>query len=239
MKRIIQLWTCTLVTAALISAPLLADELHIRHKPFNGTMVGSCRESAALRVDLKGLCEALDLKLQAKDHGYFVEGATATVQADKVAVGQTSLSFTREGEQALVNLKEFLDAVGGRMTFSPDTGILDVVLPKKTGPAGSDWGTASAYYKLIFFGTDSAPAAKHFKPILKQVEKDSKTPVVWVDTNQTHSDNYINYIHFFQGNMIPHTVLVSQDGKVWKRWTGSIPLGKFATEVKSIVSKPR
>jgi hypothetical protein len=33
--------------------------------------------------------------------------------------------------------------------------------------------------------------------------------------------------------------LISQDGKVWKRWTGSIPLGKFATEANAVTKIPR
>lgn len=234
----------SLAAILALSLPVSADELRVRHRVYKGTVTGKGHEPTQLQVDIQEISKALELKCKKLGDGYWVATPTnseppTTVGAGMVQVGNQTVNFTPDGDKAMVNLKDLSDALEGKLVYNKDTEILDFYVVGKPEATAAGWGSASSHYRILFFGNDSAPACKHFRPSLKQYEKDSKTPVIWIDTAKTNSDDYRNFIHYFQGNMIPHTVLISRDGKVWKRWTGSIPLGKFATEANNIIKIPR
>ena len=248
--RTIALTAMTLATTMALTNTAIAEELRVRQQVYRGTVTGKVHEVRQVNVDLQEICKALRLPCQKIGDGYWIPVTRASdtpgtapthIKAGTVQIsdGKHSLALVADGDKAMVNLKELSDALEGKLVYNKDTEILDFYLLAKVEATAAGWGAASSHYRLLFFGNDTAPACKHFKPSLKQYEKDSKTPVIWIDTAKTNSDDYRNFIHYFQGNMIPHTVLISRDGKVWKRWTGSIPLGKFATEANSIIKIPR
>ena len=219
-----------------------ADELYIRNKPFKGSIQGVGHDASHLRVDAGPAVEAMGLTVTEIEGNWVVAkgGQVPALPAGvkgkgKLYVGGKELPFVADGRIRYVVLQDLGKLLGARFVYNKDTGILDVSMTGQSTP--DNWGGASASYRLVYFGTDKAPACRHFHPLLAQFEKDSKIPVVWIDTEKPTANLYKNYIKYFEGTQIPHTVLVNSGGKAVKRWTGSIPLGKFSAEVRSLTRK--
>ena len=221
------------------------DSFYIRNKPFKGDLIGTGHDPAKLRVELTSVVRALGLRLTEIEGNWFISNNnSAPVQAPgtgKLYVGHTELAFVREGERRFVNLGDLGQLIGARFLFNKDLGVLDMDLGGSTGDGGTglEWGAGSSVpFRLIYFGNDQvAPASRHFRPTLRKIEKDTKVPVIWIDTEKSSSDLYRAFIKYFEGNQIPHTVLVSNQERVLKRWTGSVPYGKFVSELKAATKK--
>lgn len=240
-----------MIGSAMLASCLTAsanDRFYIRNKPFKGSVVGIGHDPANIRIELKAACEALGIVLTEINGNYEISSVGRVpalppgVQGTgHLYVGVRELAFTRDDGRMYVNLKELGTLIGAEFVYNRELDTLDMSMTRysRNGVDNTNWGTAAnSPYKLIYFGNDKvAPASKHFRPILQQIEKDSHVPVVWVDTEQPSSDVFLAYIHFFDGNQIPYTVLVNPQDKVVLHWTGSIPYNKFIIQLRGAVKR--
>lgn len=149
--------------AALLGAQAWSDQLYIRNRPFKGYVSGVSQRVDRIQIDLKQLCQAVELDLTELEGSWYItakgeaptarEGATA----GSVYFGEKTLTVVPEGDHQMVNLKEFGDLVGARLSHNKALSTVDFnLVGNPTASNSGSTGTprvaaAMAGYSLINF----------------------------------------------------------------------------------------
>jgi hypothetical protein len=157
------------VVAFTLCAPVSADTLYIRNRPFKGHVSGVSKRLGAIQIDLAALTNALGLQIAEIDGNSVVHrsGETPALPENvngtgKLYVNGQELAYTPENGLKMVSLKDFSDTMKGNLRHNAALGTVDFDLPAATvaqaGP-GSQRQAAPAYtppskYQLIAFGAD-------------------------------------------------------------------------------------
>jgi hypothetical protein len=141
-------WIRGILFLGLLSAPVCADKLFIRNKPFQGVTMGA---GVSKMVELEPLAKALGFTVKPLNGGFLVttdpsseqgseicEAGSAVVDGNKLAL------ITGTGGQTLVSLSDFCNSVGAKLVVNADMGSTDVYMEanaKSRGPSLRDkWG---------------------------------------------------------------------------------------------------
>jgi len=149
--------------AALLGAQAWSDQLYIRNRPFKGYVSGVSQRVDRIQIDLKQLCQALEMDLTEVAGSWYitpkgeaptpVEGATAGA----VYFGEKTLTVVPEGDYRMVNLKEFGDLAGARLSHNKALATVDFnLVGNSTASTSTTKGTPRvaapmASYRLINF----------------------------------------------------------------------------------------
>lgn len=126
--------------AALCFAPLAAEELWVRNRPFKGEVQGA---GAAMTADLKELAKALELTLSEAGEGWVAGEAQGQPESGYVLVKATSIPVSQGAKGPMVQVKAFVEAAGGTLKRNADLGTVDVYLTNKTQAAAGDWSNGA------------------------------------------------------------------------------------------------
>lgn len=233
----------SLLLAALLLLPgaaASADQLYVRNRPYTGFVAGNPAQPSSVEVDLRELCQALDLKINEVNGNVLVSRAGEAPddppgEGNTLYVEGTPVAFRDDSGHRLVPLASFASALGAVLKRHAELGTLDFSLTGRDVGSGSMVGPN----QLLFFGADWAPASKLFKPNVTEIDKRGLLPVIYIDCTRPRSANYKNFIRYFQGNQIPYTVLLGPGRKVVKSWTGFQEMGAWATELQKLLNSKK
>ncbi|MEW6282831.1 MAG: hypothetical protein AB1758_29740 [Candidatus Eremiobacterota bacterium] len=181
-NRLVRLMLGT-VLVGLLLAPVAAEQVFIRNKPFKGATSG---KGAATMVELGPLAQVMGLTARQGSQG----GWCVTLSAEgppvgeelatpgKVIVEGKEVASETRGDVVLVNLKEFSAAVGARFQINSSLNSIDVNLASK--PVSSEWSTPSS-------GSSAAPAGGLAPIRVKQKTPGERfNPGPWMQANRTN-----------------------------------------------------
>lgn len=135
----------------LLLAPVSAEQLFVRNKPFKGASMGV---GASRMVELEPFAKALGFTVKAHNGGFLVttdpnsdQGSEICEAGSAIVDGNKIATMTGTGGHTLVSLSDFCNAVGAKLVVNSQMGSSDVYLESKAkarGPSLIDkWGNTA------------------------------------------------------------------------------------------------